>query len=450
MKISGRSKVRNIVFLLALYLPTAAVFYLAFTTEHTATEHFTLVRFLSLFLFVPILFKYLIQLFIAPWYPVVERSQRRKWSRVSHTPTVSVLISAWNEEVGIAATLRSVIATGYPSLEIIVVNDGSTDNTERVVRAIAAEQKARPHNVGVPVIYRYQENAGKARALNSALALAKGEIVITIDADSVMDAHAIERLVARFTNPKVASVAGNVAIGNRHTPLGLLQQLEYLYGFYFKRADSLFNAVYIVGGAAAAYRADIVRTVGGFDESIITEDIELSTRLQHAGYAVRYAADAVVYTEGPSDFTGLCRQRLRWKYGRLLTFYKYRDLFFSLRRGHNPYLSFFVLPIALFADITLFFEGVLLTVFYAYTFLTNDYVPLAIVITVLAAVVSLQIISDSKRRYHYNLFLLAPGAWLLFYAVDFVEYRALLESTYRLLTKRGLAWQRWVRQGVFQ
>lgn len=95
--------------------------------------------------------------------------------------------------------------------------------------------------------------------------MARGEIVITIDSDSAMDGDAIKNLVKYFSDTRVASVAGNVIIGNRTNPIGLMQQLEYLYGFYFKRADSLLNAVYIVGGAAAAYRKKVIQDLGGFD-----------------------------------------------------------------------------------------------------------------------------------------------------------------------------------------
>jgi poly-beta-1,6-N-acetyl-D-glucosamine synthase len=265
----------------------------------------------------------------------------------------------------------------------------------------------------------------------------------------VMDVDALEAIVRPFIDPEVASVAGNVIIGNRSRTLGLLQQLEYLYGFYFKRADSLCSAVYIVGGAAAAYRRSVLDLVGGLSETIITEDIELSTRLQSIGYKVKYAADAIVYTEGPSTVEGLCKQRLRWKYGRLQTFAKYRSLFFSRKSEHNKYLSWFILPIAFFAEALLFFEVLLLSVFFIYTIHTNDYVPLAIVIAIITAVVSIQILTDMKRVYHSNLLALAPVAWIMFYFIDAVEYQALLRSLSRFAMKQELRWQRWNRVGVF-
>lgn len=440
---------RNIFFLAVFYAVTIGAVYLAVTRTYEPMDTFAVIRWVMVVLFAPIIFKYVIHLLIAPWYTTVEFLRFKKNKRSRYTPTVSVLIPAWNEEVGIAATLRSVLATRYPNLEVVIVDDGSTDRTGEVVQKVIDTYKSKKNKNPAAVVYQYISNGGKARALNHALALSSGAIVITIDADSVMEKSFIRKMIVRFTDPKVASVAGNVVIGNRFTPLGVMQQLEYLYGFYFKRADAIMHAVYIVGGAAAAYRRDVLARVGGFDEQIITEDIELSTRLQDCGYRVSYAADAVVYTEGPSDFAGLMKQRLRWKFGRLLTFFKYRHLFFSTRKGHNVYLTFLILPIALFAEILLFFEGVLLTIFYTYTFYTGDFIPLVVFIGFLASVIFMQILTDAKTRYHANLFFVAPVAWLIFYVMDFVEYQALLRSIWRLIKRKELGWQRWNRVGVF-
>jgi poly-beta-1,6-N-acetyl-D-glucosamine synthase len=435
----------NVLFLLPLYTITGIIFYLAIVTQYSPLEKFTGLRFVMLILFVPIIFKYIVQILIAPLYPINEYFKSRKRVK-NYSPSVSVLIPARNEEVGIKETIQSVLDTNYPHLEIIVINDGSTDSTDKVVKDFIKEHKQK--KTGQEIYYKMVPNGGKAKALNLALPLATNKIVITIDSDSVMDTNTIRNMVKHFNDKRVASVAGNVVIGNRTKPIGILQQLEYLYGFYFKRADSLMNSVYIVGGAAAAYRRKTIMDLGGFDESIITEDIELSTRLQDKGYHVRYAADALVFTEGPSDFEGLCNQRLRWKFGRLITFYKYKHLFFSLKKDHKIYLSFLILPIALFAEFLLFFEGILLTVFYVYTFYTNDYIPLVFVIIFLAVVIVLQIISDPYTRHHKNLLFVAPGAWILFYVMDVVEYQALIRSLRKLIKRQDPIWQSWVRKGI--
>lgn len=436
----------NSFIVVALYGVTVAILYRAFTTDYSPMSELASLRLVVLFLFMPIIFKYAIQLVIAPLYQLVELYRRRHYGAV-YVPSVSVLIPAWNEEVGVVKTLESVINTQYPELEVIVINDGSTDQTDTVIKQFMDEN---PELVAeAKVRYIYKENGGKAQALNTGLEAARNEIIVTIDADSVMDEEAIMRIVQPFGDPEVAAVAGNVTIGNKKQSIGFIQQLEYLYGFYFKRADSVFSSVYIVGGAAASYRAETIREAGGFDGEIITEDIELSTRLLNLGHKVRYVPDAITYTEGPADFSGLCRQRLRWKYGRLLTFYKHRNLFFSFDRKHKFYLSFILLPISLFAEFLLLCEGLLLLIFFTYTFYTNDYMPLVFVIGLLTTVISIQVLTDPKRPHHLNLLLLAPIAWLLFYFMDAVEFQALVRSIRRLSTKSGLAWQRWQRQGVF-
>jgi cellulose synthase/poly-beta-1,6-N-acetylglucosamine synthase-like glycosyltransferase len=401
-----------------------------------------------LVLFAPLMLKFVVGLSLALWHPIVEQRRVRRRSAGS-APKVSVLIPAWNEEVGIAATMLSVWQADYPDLEVIAIDDGSTDGTYKQIKQIAARLTGDTQYGLREIRFRRVRNGGKARALNTALRLATGEIIITIDADSIVERQAIGNLVKHFCDQKVASVAGNVAIGNRNTCIGLLQQLEYLFGFYFKRADGMLNAVYIVGGAAAAYRRSILVEAGGFDETIITEDIELSTRLQALGFKVGYAPDATIFTEGPSDLKSLCLQRLRWKYGRILTFLKFRRLFLSFDRNHNKFLTLFVLPITLYCEALLIIAPFLLVAFYAYALATGGLNALTYVVVFGAIVTLLQIASDRNSRYHRNLVVLAPVAWAVFYLVDAIEYQALMRSLYRLAIKRGPSWQRWQRQGVF-
>ena len=174
----------------------------------------------------------------------------------------------------------------------------------------------------------------------------------------------------------------------------------------------------------------------------------MSTRILGYGYKTRYACDAVIYTEGPSDWKGLCNQRLRWKFGRILTFIKHRKLFFSRNKKYNPYLTFLLLPVAVYAEITLLFEGLLLSVFYGYTIFSNDYLPLVFVISFLSVIIILQIIFDARSRFHKNLLLLAPVAWIIFYIIDVVEFQALYRSLNKLWKRESLEWQKWSRTGV--
>lgn len=312
------------------YMVNIVVLYMCSITQYKSNNSFGGVRLFVSLVFAPIIVKYAIQLSMAPFYSLVELIRAAKVEEHS-APTVSVLIPAWNEQVGIIKTLDSVLNTQYKNLEIIVINDGSTDLTHSLVTEFVRDYKT--HNCSNTTIkYLPLHNGGKAKALNHGLQLASGEFIITLDADSMMEKNAITNILKRFTDKKVAAVAGNVIVGNRKKPIEVMQQLEYVYGFFFKRADSILNSVYIIGGAAAAYRKQVLMELGGFDHYIITEDIEMSTRILAHGYKTRYATDAIVYTEGPSDWKGLCDQRLRWKFGRILTFIKYQKLFFSVKK----------------------------------------------------------------------------------------------------------------------
>lgn len=409
------------------------------------------IRWAFLIAFTPALLRYLIQLVVAPFYEAVMARRRRKLRESGHVaeqPLVSILVPAWNEEVGIAATVRSILRSDYPHIETIVIDDGSTDNTAAVMAALVAEQDATGSEHRL--ICRSVPNGGKSRALNTGLRMSKGEIIITIDADSVIEPDAVRAFVAAYEDPKVMCVAGNVKVGNYGNAVGFVQHFEYLFSFFFKKADSLLNAVYIVGGAAASYRRRVFKELGGFDDTIITEDIEISTRIQNAGWTVQYAPDAVIWTEGAPTFLGLSKQRVRWKYGRLVTFWRYRNLFFSLDRRHSKMLSLLVLPVALLSDFLLLVQPVVLTLLIFYTIAGDDYLPLLAYAALIMAMVVIQVLSDVRRRRHLHLLPFSPAAWVMIYIIDVIELQALVRSFWRLGTGAGLQWQRWTREGVFE
>lgn len=428
-----------------LYILTLFVFYQALFSDKLSQYNFDNSRTIIFFVLLPILTKYLVQLLSSPIYSLIEFYRSRKFNSEKLT-SVSVLIPAYNEEVGIIKTIKSVLTTNYPKLEIVVINDGSSDRTHKLVTTFIKRHKA--NNSQLAIKYLQLTNGGKSIALNEGLKVATNDIIMTIDGDCVMDENAIINTVKRFSCDKVGAVAGNVVVGNKSKSIEVIQQLEYLSGFFLRRADSVFNAVFIIGGAAAAYRASVLKEVGDFSQEVVTEDIEMSTRILAAGYKTRYAADAVTYTEGPSNWQCLCDQRLRWKFGRFQTFIKFRKLFFSTQKKHSKYLTWLILPIALYAELVLLLEALILGVFFTYTIVTNDYMPLAIMISFMATFISIQVLVDSKRKFHANLLLLAPVAWFLFYIVDAVEFQALYRSLKRLVKRQGLQWQKWVRVGI--
>ena len=438
-----KENIQKIILLSTLYLLSFLVILSGFFYQSKEIGGWQYIRLIMFILFVPLLVKYSLHLLVVPWYGIANKKMLED-NHKNYQPRVSFIIPAWNEEVGIINTIQSVLNSNYKKFELIIVNDGSTDETGLMVKRFIDKYQGK-----ILIKYFKKTNGGKSSALNLGIKKAEGEIIITSDADCAVDRYAIDNLVKYFSKKEVMAVAGNVRVGNNNKIIGSIQKLEYFYGFYFKRSDSILNSVYIVGGASAAYRKEIFKKLGYFDKEIITEDIEYSTRILNAGYKIRYAPDAIFYTEVPSDINSLIKQRLRWKYGRLKTFFKYRNLFFKMKGKHSKFLSFIILPVALFAEILLFFEIIFLPIFFVYTFLSGDFMPMIFATSLFSIIIFLQIITDVKRRENKDVILWVPVAWLLFYFIDFIEYMALAKSIARLIKNKEVSWQKWERVGVF-
>jgi biofilm PGA synthesis N-glycosyltransferase PgaC len=194
VKKSFKEKSALVLILASLYSATAGVFYLAVTRTYQPDASFDVIRLLMLVLLFPLIAKYVLQLVCSPLYSLVD-AFRKQSNMAAWTPSVSVLIPAWNEEVGIVKTIKSVLHTQYPRLQIVVINDGSTDGTHEKVTGFMADHKPE-ERYGARLEYLNVSNGGKARAMNRGFLEADGEIIITIDADSIMDPSAIANLVS--------------------------------------------------------------------------------------------------------------------------------------------------------------------------------------------------------------------------------------------------------------
>ncbi|HMI09927.1 MAG TPA: glycosyltransferase family 2 protein [Candidatus Saccharimonadales bacterium] len=399
-----------------------------------------------------LLIKYTLFLLAAPFHRVKEslRSLRIAKSRKNkpYTPLVSVLVPAWNEEIGILSTVKSVLYNDYPFIEIIVINDGSSDGTDRIVKKFQNDNAEKFSLDAKSLVYDYKVNGGKGKALNHAIGKARGEIIITIDADSIADRHMVKNIVHYFGDDNVDAVVGNVKVAGEISFLNLLQRLEYLFGFYHKRAHSVLGAEYIYGGACAAFRRNTVfDQIGLFDTSSITEDIEMSLRTRYHGHEAVYADDAICYTEGANTVVGLIRQRLRWKKGRFEAFLTYKRMFFSTKLHHNQWLTWFILPFAMLAELQLLFEPFGLTLLVIYSYITGDYSSLvlgALFIGIMYIVVGL---FTEKARNWWIIFIF-PFTWMMFYALVWIEYLALMKSIAATFRSEAISWQKWHRKGI--
>lgn len=248
----------------------------------------------------------------------------------SYRPRVTVLVPAYNEERTIGACIRSILASDHPSIELIVINDGSTDHTAQVLREWAADGRVR---------YVAQPNGGKASALNRGLALATGEIVLFTDADSLFEPDTIARGVAYLADRRVGAVSGNDTPLN---PRGWLQRLlvvtSHIGTGFVRRALSIARVLPIIPGNLGLVRTEILRRIGGFRE-VWGEDLELTFRLHAHGVRVVYGSRTRVLAECPHTLRGLWKQRVRWIRSYIKVVRLHASLLTSLRAGaFGPFL----------------------------------------------------------------------------------------------------------------
>ena len=265
---------------------------------------------------------------------IVEKFRAAPPDHPDFLPPVSVLIPAYNEESVIVYTINSVLESDYPKLEVIVVNDGSSDSTGELLD----EQFGR--NPAVRVIH--QPNRGKSAALSHALAEASSGIIVTIDADTSVEPDAVSKLVRHFVNPRVGAVAGNVKVGNRISWLTRWQALEYITSQNLeKRAFDLLNCIPVVPGALSAWRAEAINNCGGFSADTVAEDTDLTITIRRAGWKINYDEEAIGWTDAPESAAALVRQRFRWTFGTLQAFWKHSD---TLGRSKYGTLGWIALP----------------------------------------------------------------------------------------------------------
>jgi cellulose synthase/poly-beta-1,6-N-acetylglucosamine synthase-like glycosyltransferase/spore germination protein YaaH/peptidoglycan/xylan/chitin deacetylase (PgdA/CDA1 family) len=246
---------------------------------------------------------------------VAKLRERRAKFDLDYRPSVSVVIAAFNEEKVIASTIRAVLAGRYEPLEIIVVDDGSKDDTYGEVL----------RNFGSRVKLIRQDNAGKAPALNRGIAEATGEILVSLDADTIFNRDTIPLLVRHFADPLVGGVAGNVKVGNRMNPLTYWQSIEYITSQNLdRRAYATINSVTVVPGAVGAWRREAIVQAGGYLNDTMAEDMDLTWRVRRIGWKVATDSDAIGYTEAPDSFRALFKQRFRWAFGTLQSLWKHR------------------------------------------------------------------------------------------------------------------------------
>lgn len=260
--------------------------------------------------------------------------EKRRHFRTDYVPTVTVIMAAYNEEKVIVRSVASLLRADYPALDIVVVNDGSTDATLSLLRENFADHSR--------IRILDQPNSGKMAAMNRALGEAEGEIIMLADADTLFPPNAVRMMVRHFGDARVGAVAAGVRIGNASDNiLTRWQALEYSTCQNFdRRGFDLINCIPVIAGAAGAVRRDAILALGGFSPDTLNEDMDMTWQLLRVGWRIVNDSEAMAYTEAPNTVRSFLRQRFRWAYGTFQCLWKHRDAL-----GRYGALGWIALPI---------------------------------------------------------------------------------------------------------
>ena len=264
-----------------------------------------------------------------------KRRERRRSALAWRPSSVAVLVPAYNEEKVICKTVQSLLASsGQARFDIIVIDDGSSDRTADVVRETFAG------NDRVKVFRK--PNGGKSAALNFGVSQTGAEVIVAIDADTVLAHDAIDLLVRHFGDPSVGAVAGTATVGNQINLMTRFQALEYTTSQNFdRRAFEMFNAIAVVPGAIGAWRRQAIVEAGGYSSDTLAEDADLTVAIQRRNWKVLYEPRAFARTEAPETARAFLKQRFRWMFGTLQMAFKHAGAMVSVKpRG----IAFITIP----------------------------------------------------------------------------------------------------------
>ncbi|HEY6826833.1 MAG TPA: glycosyltransferase family 2 protein [Gemmatimonadaceae bacterium] len=261
-------------------------------------------------------------------------SKTRVDSEERFEPLVTILVPAYNEEAVIQGAIRSLLELDYPAYDVLVIDDGSTDQTY----AKAAELEGYYGRATVRVVSK--SNGGKASALNTGIGLARTPFVLCMDGDSRLSVGTLKHAMPHFRDPHVGAVAGNVKVVNRRNLWTCLQALEYIEGLNMaRRAQGFVHAVNIVPGPIGIFRRDALSRAGGYDSDTYAEDADLTLKLLTDGWHIVYEDQAIAYTEAPETLFDLLKQRYRWTRGIMQALRKHSSALFNPRKRFATWVS---------------------------------------------------------------------------------------------------------------
>jgi len=252
----------------------------------------------------------------------IQKRRETKAFIATTKPLVSIIVPAYNEEVNVCRTITSLLNQDYENLQVIFVDDGSSDETYKKVK--------QEFDVVKNVQVYSKQNGGKASALNYGINIANSDFVVCIDADTQLKKDAVTELMKKFTSDNIAAVAGNVKVGNEVNLITRWQSIEYITSQNFdRRAFELLNCITVIPGAIGVFRKEAIINAGYFTTDTLAEDCDLTMRLHRCGYKIANCNNAISYTEAPETMKQFLKQRFRWSFGVMQSFWKHRDAVFN-------------------------------------------------------------------------------------------------------------------------
>jgi len=283
---------------------------------------------LVIFLFI-LLIRYFATLFMAYFYVTRYTVEEKE----GFYPFISILVPVYNEGVVLQYSIESLLDIDYPNYEIIIVNDGSTDDTSAVAEELVGHQRGRSGLVKISLINK--PNSGKAKALNAGIQYSEAQFILCMDGDSQLTPNSLRMAVRHFIDPAVGAVAGNVKVQNRKHLLTDLQALEYLEGLNMPRsAQGFIQMVNIIPGPIGLFRKAALRDAGFYSSDTFAEDADITLKILAQNWKIIYEPNAIAYTEAPSSIHQLLKQRYRWTRGILQAIRKHK------RHLINPTVNF--------------------------------------------------------------------------------------------------------------
>ena len=254
-------------------------------------------------------------------------------------PMITLVVPAYNEGPVIQAALRALLQLDYPHCEILVIDDGSTDDTYDKASKIAHESR----HISIRVIHK--KNSGKAEALNEGMEQARGEFVLNMDGDTKLSRNTLRACLRHFDDPRVGAVAGNVKVLNRENIWTRVQALEYIEGLAMARkAQSFMRVVNVIPGPLGMFRKSVLQQVGGYDNDTFAEDCDLTLKILMKGWHIVYEPTAIAWVETRSSLLDLLQQRYRWTRGTLQAIRKHKaEVWESDRRGIKSLIILYLL-----------------------------------------------------------------------------------------------------------